>query len=253
MGGDAGPVHHILSYGGGVNSVALMVLLLRERLPLDGVVFADTGGEVPETYAYLDTTRHYLRAHGVSFTVVSKRGASLYETAWRRKVFPSAIWRWSTRDFKVGPIYRYYRGLGGHVNQYLAIAWDELERMKRSRVDYVTSLFPLVERRMTRADCVALIHDAGLPVPPKSACFFCPFSSLDRWKWLYEAHPDLYARAMALEEHSKHFPSQRLTDQAFRERTDVSLRSLAEIFRTGASLPAPPAVDQPPCGAECMT
>ena len=34
-----------LSFGGGVNSVALMILLLREGLPLDEAVFADTGGE----------------------------------------------------------------------------------------------------------------------------------------------------------------------------------------------------------------
>lgn len=246
-------VHHILSFGGGVNSVALMVLLLRERLPLDGAVFADTGGEVPETYTYLEVAKDHLRRHGVSLTVVSKRGRTLYETAWERRVFPSAIWRWSTRDHKVTPILHHYRSLGGHVNQYLAIAWDEIERMKDSRVDYVTNVYPLVDRRMTRADCVALIQDAGLPTPPRSACYFCPFNSAERWLWLYENHPDLYAKAMALEEHSKHFPSQRLTDQAFRERTDLSLRTLAEIFHNGQEPSVLPAVEQQPCGAECMT
>ncbi|MBI2940780.1 MAG: phosphoadenosine phosphosulfate reductase family protein [Chloroflexi bacterium] len=246
-------VHHILSFGGGVNSVALMILLLRERLPLDGAVFADTGGELPETYAYLEIARDYLRSRGVPFTVVSKRGRTLYETAWERRVFPSAIWRWSTRDFKVTPILRHYRSLGGHMNQYLAIAWDEIERMKSSRVDYVTNLFPLVDRRMTRADCEALIQDAGLPIPPRSACCFCPFNSVERWRWLYENHPDLYHRAIALEEHSKHFPSQRLTDQAFRDRAEISLRALAEIFRKGEELPGRPAAEQQTCGAECMT
>jgi hypothetical protein len=230
-----------------------MVLLLREGLPLDGVVFADTGGEVPETYKYLSITKGFLERRGVPFSVVARRGTTLYETAWKRQVFPSAIWRWSTRDFKVAPILRHYRTLGGHVNQYLAIAWDELERMKRSRVEYVTNLYPLVDRRFTRADCVAIIADAGLPIPPKSSCFFCPFGSLDRWRWLYENHPDLYEKAMALEERSKHFPSQRLTDQAFRERTDISLRTLAEVFREGHEPPSQPAVEQHPCGAECMT
>ena len=41
-------------------------------------------------------------------------------------------------------------------------------------------------------------------------------SRADRWRWLYETHPDLFDKAIALEENSKHFPSQRLTDQAFR-------------------------------------
>jgi hypothetical protein len=189
----------------------------------------------------------------VPFTVVAKPGRTLYETAWERRVIPSTIWRWSTHDYKVTPILRHYRSLGGHVNQYLAIAWDEIERMKDSRVDYVTNLYPLIDRRITRADCAALIENEGLPILPKSSCFFCPFGSLDRWRWLYENHPDLYSKAMALEEHSKHFPAQRLTDQAFRERTDISLRSLAEIFRDGDQLPVLPAVEQGLCGAECMT
>lgn len=244
--------HHVLSYGGGVNSVALMILVIRENLPLDEVVFADTGGEVPETYDYLAITRGYLQTQGIPFTVVAKRGPSLYANAWRRRVLPSAVWRWCTRDYKVTPILRHYRSLGKHVNQYLAIAWDEIERLKDSRVDYVTNLYPLVDRRITRADCVVLIEEAGLPVPPKSSCFFCPFGSLDRWRWLHETHPTLYQEATALEEHSKHFPAQRLTDQAFRKRTEVSLRTLAATFESGAPLPLV-GVDQSPCGWECMT
>ena len=246
-------IRHILSFGGGVNSVALMVLLLREDLPLDEVVFADTGGEVPETYEYLDIAKQYFASHNVPFTVVAKRGDSLYDTSWRRRVFPSAIWRWSTRDFKVNPIHRHYRGIGGHINQYLAIAWDEVHRMKDSRVDYVTNLYPLIDRRITREGCIEIIEDVGLPIPPRSSCFFCPFNSVDRWRWLYENHPELYEKAIALEERSKHFPTQRLTDQAFRKRTDVSLRSLAEIFASGDPLPTLPAVEQQPCGAECAT
>ena len=95
-----------------VNSVALMVLLLREGMPLDEAVFADTGGEVPETYDYLSIAGDYLGDHGVALTVLSKDGRTLYDAAWDRRVFPSAIWRWSTRDFKITPIQRHYRVVG---------------------------------------------------------------------------------------------------------------------------------------------
>lgn len=244
---------HVLSYGGGVNSVALMILLLRDGQPLDEVVFADTGGEVPETYAYFDITKQYLDAHSVPFTVVKRNGANLYDVAWRRQVVPSTIWRWSTRDYKVLPIHRHYRSFGDHVNQYLGIAYDEIERMKDSRVDYVTNLYPLVDRRVTRAQCVEIIAEAGLPIPPKSSCFFCPFGSIDRWRWLYETHPDLYEKAIALEEHSKHFPSQRLSDQAFRHKTEITLRSLAGSFACGEALPVITGPEDGPCEGYCMT
>ncbi len=83
-------------------------------------------------------------------------------------------------------------------------------------------------------------------MPPKRSCFFCPFGSLDRWRWLRQTHPDLYAKAVALEEHSKHFPAQRLADQAFRNRTDITLRSLGEIFDRGEDLPMAMDVEQRP-------
>jgi len=45
--------------------------------------------------------------------------------------------------------------------------------------------FPLimeVEKPLTRQDCINIIERAGLLVPPKSACVFCPFHSLKRWQ-----------------------------------------------------------------------
>ena len=239
---------HILSYGGGVNSVALMLLLMKQGEPLDEVVFADTGAEVPETYEHIEIAKKHLERHDIPFTTLSKRpGRDLYSTCWRRRVTPSAIWRWSTRDFKVNPIYRHYRTLGAHVNQYLAIAYDEIERMKDSKVAYVTNLFPLVDQKVTRAGCIELIEEAGMPIPVKSGCFFCPFNNMGRWQWLHEKHPDLFEKAVALEEHSKHFPKQRLTDEVFRKRDVVLLRNLPARFETADD------VEQVPCGGECMT
>ena len=217
---------HILSYGGGVNTVALMIMLVRNNMPLDEVVFADTGGEVPETYDYISVTQEYLDRNNIPFkTLVARKEEDLYSCSFRRKVFPSAIWRWSTRDFKVRPIHGYYRNLGCHVNQYMGIAYDEVDRMRDSQVEYVTNIYPLIEKQVTRQGCVEIIENEGLPIPVKSGCFFCPFSTFDRWKWLYHTHPDLYDKAIVLEENSKHFPDQRLTDQVFRKRASVTLRN----------------------------
>ena len=42
----------MVSYGGGVNSTALLVGLHQHRIPVDLILFADTGAEHPHTYAY---------------------------------------------------------------------------------------------------------------------------------------------------------------------------------------------------------
>lgn len=111
------------------------------------------------------------------------------------------------------------QSLGVHISQYLAIAWNEIHRMKDSRVDYETNLYPLIARRFTRAECVNIVQEAGLPIAQRSGCFFYPFNSADRWRRLYETHPDLFDKAIALEENSKHFLTERLKDQASHLRT----------------------------------
>ena len=249
----SGETTHILSFGAGVNTIALMVLLVRDGAPLDGVVFADTGGETPDTYQSVEVARTYLADHQVPFTLVqARRGETdLYGTAIRRRVIPSVQWRWCTRDFKVSPIHRYYKTLGTHVNQYVGIAFDEVHRMRDSREAYVTNLYPLVDRRLTRQGCIDLISEAGLPVPEKSGCYFCPFNSTERWRQILERHPDLFAKAIELEENSKHFPSQRLTDQVFRERDRVTLREYRSRLELGTNSEQVP--EGMACGGECMT
>ena len=56
---------NIVSYGGGANSTALLVGLHQHRIPVDLILFADTGGEHPYTYAYLDTMNRWLKDHGM--------------------------------------------------------------------------------------------------------------------------------------------------------------------------------------------
>ena len=248
-----GAVSHVLSFGAGVNTVALMVMLIRDGSPLDEVVFADTGGETPATYESLEVARRYLTTHNVPFTIVKARPRStdLYGTALRRRVIPSVQWRWCTRDFKVNPIHRYYSRIGGHINQYIGIAFDEIHRIRDSRDDNITNLYPLIDNRLTREDCIALITEAGLPVPDKSGCYFCPFNSTERWRQLLDRYPDLFDKAVALEEHSKHFPNQRLTDQVFRERDEVTLREYRARLELGLEVAY--ISEGMACGGDCMT
>ena len=133
----------------------------------------------------------------------------------------------------------------------MGIAFDEGHRMKDSMVDYVTNLYPLVDRRLTRRKCIEIILQEGLPVPVKSGCFYCPFNSIDRWRWLLEAHPNLFDSAIDLEENSKHYPRQRLTDQVYRHRDTVTLRELKAKLKLGEYGDITEV--EASCGGECMT
>src|SRR5437867_7821011 len=92
---------YILSYGAGVNSTALLLFVIENKFPLDYVVFADTGDEMPETYAYIKKIKKYLKRRNIPFKQVRVRNNdSLSDRCLRRRVIPSQMWRWCTRDLK---------------------------------------------------------------------------------------------------------------------------------------------------------
>ena len=43
---------NIVAYGGGVNSTSMLVGLHERGIPVDLILFADTGGELPSTYIF---------------------------------------------------------------------------------------------------------------------------------------------------------------------------------------------------------
>lgn len=236
---------YVVSYGGGVNSTALIVFLVKNKFPLDAVVFSDTGDEMPETYEYLEVMKRYLSKKNIPLEIVkNRRGNSLSDRCLKRRVIPSQMWRWCTRDMKVRPIHRYYRSLKSHVYQYMGIDYGEAHRMKPATEDYVTSLFPLIDYKINRDECIRIIKKARLPIPVKSGCFFCPYNNLERWKEIHENHPELYKYAMKIEENGKHMPKQTLAP------ADYTLRKLEKDLKKKKELPMIN-VDSP-CGSECM-
>ena len=62
---------------------------------------------------------------------------------------------------------------------------------------------PLMEWGWAREACVRAIEAAGLPQPGKSSCFFCPSMRAEEIIDLREHYPDLFRRALALEDNAR--------------------------------------------------
>jgi len=193
----------ILSFGAGVQTTALAVLAATGEVePFDALVFADTGGEYPETYAYLETVFKPW-ANGLLHTVrmaSPKWGPlTLYDYAYQMRMVPSIIRRWCTMRFKIQPIKKFLRPRApGTVS--IGISADESHRaVRRPQPRGIEPAWPLVSLNLTREDCRRIIIDAGLPEPRKSGCWFCPFQSRRNWLELAERHPELWGKAVALE------------------------------------------------------
>lgn len=215
----------IQSNGGGANSMAMWRLSVElDQLP-DLVVFADVGapdgrsGEWPDTYAYLrDVMVPDVEKHGVEHVWLTTddypiRGAeSLLAYFEKLKAMPARISRMCTVAAKIDRIKAFLADrFEGKEDLEVQIGFDANERVRAARdphtlkasSDRRTNVFPLIEHDLCRCRCAELIRRHGFPVPPKSACFFCPFGSRRDFQALREQYPELFLRTQHLEENSK--------------------------------------------------
>jgi hypothetical protein len=77
---------------------------------------------------------------------------------------------------------------------------DESKRIKGYGESPWFRRYPLVELMLSRTDCETIILKAGLPLPPKSACWMCPHRSNAEWRFLRDEQPEDFERACRLDE-----------------------------------------------------
>jgi len=188
----------MLSYGGGVNSTALLALCKQGKLPTpDYIVFSDTGAEMPYTYQYID----YMEKHGFHITYLTggrTQVETLVEYCDRKRLIPSPMNRWCTTDWKRTPIDYFCRAMEIDT-QWVGIDAGEEHRAKNRK----GKEFPLIEMGINRRQCVEIIKDMGWCVPQKSGCFMCPYQSKRQWITLKRDFPELWEIAVRLEGNTK--------------------------------------------------
>ena len=187
----------IASFGCGVDSVAMVLL----KPDYDEIIFADTGSEMPETYAYLD---YFEKKSGVKITKVKSHLGKIFDYYNDKRCFPLPTFRDYTKKFKIQPIRKYLRKKYPKetFEMNLGIDYSEFHRMRESDVQYIKNKYPLVEQKLSRDQLIELIKSKGYEVPIKSGCFFCMFQKPKAWLNLKQTHPQLWEKAKALEKNS---------------------------------------------------
>ena len=56
---------NVVSFGGGTNSTAMIIGMYLHKIPIDLILFADTGGEQPHTYEFIETFNGWMEKHGL--------------------------------------------------------------------------------------------------------------------------------------------------------------------------------------------
>ena len=201
----------IWSSGGGVQSTAIAVLILKGLLPRpDYCVMADTAREKQETWDYLDQVVN--PALGKIDLHVERAQCSILN----RNSFPPSFWNGEGTLL----IPAYEKGLP-KLNNYCSTHWkrDVVKRWaldkgivpatnwlgfstdEMSRIATPTALnwlldYPLVFHcPRSREGCENEIDQFGWPRPPKSSCYNCPNMRNPQWRYQRDHAPEEFEQA----------------------------------------------------------
>lgn len=221
----------IYSFGAGTQSIAVMVAQAQGLLKLDYdyFVWADVGhdSEDPEVHEYMrDYVVPYCHEHDISLVRVAKTRYGVEDTVLQSAIrnnrsIPIPVRmsngapsnRSCTYDFKIKQVDDWCKRLNlTHVTVGLGFSIDESRRTagksrhfephnKRTKnnVLFKRYEFPLLELGYTRNQSIRLVERAGLPTPPRSACWFCPFKSRSEWIEDKKYRPQIVQRAAIVE------------------------------------------------------
>jgi len=205
----------ILSLGAGVQSSVMALMAAHgEITPMpDAAIFADTGWEPAAVYEHLSWLETVLHNHFPVYRVskgniredairAKTKWSGEYKGRWvsmpwyikREDGSQSMIRRQCTKEYKIDPVIKEIRrhlGVGykqrvpkgTYVEEWIGISFDEVMRMKPSRLPYIEHRWPLVEMELRREHCLAWFaeHYPGRTLT-KSACIGCPYRNNASWR-----------------------------------------------------------------------
>lgn len=217
---------HIISLGAGVQSSTMALMAAcGELTPMPiAAIFADTQAEPPSVYRWLDwlekqlpfqvyrVSKGNLQRHTLTMKTRERDGAKFskcdlpFYTLSATGKKGMVLQRSCTRTYKIAPITKQLKALvrPKRKSNIVAISWigisrDEVERMKPSRAAWIENIWPLIDKRLSRDDCKHWMLKHGYPLPPRSACYFCPFHNNEDWRALKTNEPSTFLAAVQFE------------------------------------------------------
>ena len=206
----------IASVSWGKDSLAMLLVLIEQKIQLDEVVFYDTGVEFAAVYHERDKMLPILAKRGIKSTELRPKRPFLYDrlakpvahregTTGRGYGWCGGPCRWGTRG-KTLVIDRYARERNGTV--CIGIAADEADRAQTAR--NAGKITPLVEWGMSEKDCLELCYARGFTweqdgirlydILDRVSCWCCRNKNMGEIENMRNALPEYYQMLVSLEE-----------------------------------------------------
>jgi len=213
----------VFSNGGGVQSSAALVLSAQGKIDYPIHLWSNVGddSEHPASIKYVrEVLMPYAKEHGIEFHELRKtrqdgEQRTLYQEIMRpesnaikipvRMTNGAPGNRSCTVDFKILVIDKWLKNNGATKEKPakvgIGISVDEIQRAGRGKeTTYSRREYPLLDLAIRRIDCLEIVREAGLPEPPKSSCYFCPFHRSQIWAEMRRDEPELFEKAAQIED-----------------------------------------------------
>ena len=197
----------------GKDSLAMLLLLLEKKMPLDEVIFYNSGMEFQAIYDIRDRMKPILEQRGVRFTEVEPDVPFLYNMLERpvdsKKNGFHLGYGWCGGPCRWGTSMK-TRTLDGVALDaevhYVGIAADETERLMKLEAPKRS---PLANAGMTEADCLAFCYERGFfweengvrlyDILDRVSCWCCKNKNRRELKNIYQFLPQYWERLKELQ------------------------------------------------------
>lgn len=223
----------VLSYGGGLDSFAMLLDAVDRGEKPDAVVFIDVGdsgptwegkdpGEWPGTYRHIrEVVIPFCKKHGIHFEWLTYKD---YAVRAGTEGEARSLFQWMKVRGQipvVGPnricttvakVERFERWLDDHFPGEKVQVWIGFEAGEESRAAKDPNAgtgkvgrarrenrFPLMERNLCRCRAEDLVRRKGFPIPRKSACVFCGYGTRADFQALERELPKQWRQVVELE------------------------------------------------------
>lgn len=205
----------------------MVIRILNDRLPLDEVIFFDTGMEFDSIYRNRDKLKKMLDARSIKYTELSSKNHFLFDMFVKpvkyrdsNKPYPYHYgygWcgqrgiRWGTTG-KLSSIRNHYKEHypDCEIVEYVGIAADETERVTEiNRNPSIHKKYPLIEWNMTETMCLEYCYKNGwnwdengvelYNILDRVSCWCCQNKNLKELKNIYMYLPEYWQRLRGLQ------------------------------------------------------
>ena len=197
---------NIVSFSGGKDSTAMLLMMLEKEIPVDRIICVDTTKEFPQMYEHIKKVQAMIEPLKIEVVKIDfdyffadkeiMRGANKGKFGYGGT---GARGRWCTH-LKVAAINKIIKEIPNAPNtvEFVGIAYDEVKRAEKKYIKEKNARLPLVEWQITERQALDYCYSKGLDWGGlyekfhRVSCWCCPLSRIGSLRTLYNDFPELW-------------------------------------------------------------